>query len=76
MFCLLVLLGLPVFGQSWDELKGLKPGEIVRLEEKDRTTTSGELKNVSDVSIRYVSAAGEVEVDGLDCCVVRGAAQR
>ena len=55
VFCLLVLLGLPVFGQSWDELKGLKPGEIVRVEEKDRTTTSGELKNVSDVYVLFVA---------------------
>ena len=63
LFCLLVLLGVPVFGQSWDALKGLKPGVIVRVEEKDRTTTSGELKKVSDDSIRYVSAAGEVEIE-------------
>lgn len=60
---MLVAMAMPVFGQSWDELKGLKPGEAIRVEEKDGTKTSGELKSVSDLAIRYMSGSGEVEIE-------------
>ena len=56
-------MALPVFAQSWDELKGLKPGQSVRVEERDGTKGSGELKSVSDLAIRYVSSSGELEIE-------------
>jgi len=62
---ILVLLacGLPLCGQSWETLRGLKPGERVKVQDSAGQEYSGTLRTVSADAISVETGKGEVAIE-------------
>jgi hypothetical protein len=60
---LLLLCAGPLTGQSWDELRGLRPGDRVRILDTGGDEQKGTFRAVSDGSISFETNQTEVSID-------------
>src|ERR1700686_4058693 len=58
-----VAAGLPVSAQSWEALRGLQPGEQVKVQETSGQEHSGPLRAFSADVISLVVGKGEVAIE-------------
>jgi hypothetical protein len=58
-----VAAGLPVSAQSWETLRGLKPGDRVKVQETGGQEHSGALRAVSADAISVAGGNGEVAIE-------------
>jgi len=49
--------------QSWDALRGLRPGERIKVSDNSRETYSGDFQSVSERSISLAARKGVVEIE-------------
>lgn len=62
--CLVAMIAaLAAYAQSWETLRGLKPGDSVKVEETSGQEHSGALRTVSADAISLASAKGEVAIE-------------
>ena len=58
-----VAAGLPLSAQSWEMLRGLKPGDRVKVQEAGGQEHSGTLRTVSADAISLAVGKGEVAIE-------------
>jgi hypothetical protein len=54
---------LPISAQSWDTLRGLKPGDRIKVQETGGQEYSGAFRSVSADAITLAGAQGEVAIE-------------
>ena len=53
----------PLYGQTWEAVTGLQPGDRVQVIDKAGTTYNGSLLSVSGEAIRVMSGKNEVSIE-------------
>lgn len=59
----LLLLALPLCAQSWDELRGLKPGDAIKVQDSDGKEYKGRFTAVAPESISVETGKGQISID-------------
>src|SRR5262245_8682786 len=63
LFLALVFCTIPLAAQSWDDLRVLKPGDRVKVQDKDGKERSGKFRAVSNTAISLDAGKNEVSVE-------------
>ena len=63
LWILVGLAALSAFAQSWETLRGLKSGDLVKVQDTSGREHSGAFRTVSADTISLVSGQGEVAID-------------
>jgi hypothetical protein len=58
-----VLIGLPMWAQSWDDLRGLKPGDTVRILGTAGRQDKGVFKALANEAITIQTSNGELMIE-------------